>query len=102
MFESYTASAERTLIRADRLARRRGAGAIEPLDLLAALAAEPESRAAELLLEFGVEPGRLWAELDPEVLDLLAEFQDADLQADGYSTGPAPRRFHFRAIYDWC
>ncbi len=95
MFESYTASAERTLIRADRLARSRGAGATEPLDVLAALAAEPESRAAELLLEFGVEPGRLWAELGPEVLDLLAEFQDADLQSDGYSTGPAPEVLPF-------
>ena len=45
MFESYTASAERTLIGPigwrDGGARR----AVEPLDLLAALAAESESRA---------------------------------------------------------
>ena len=92
MFESYTASAGRTLIRADRLARRRGSTAIEPLDLLASLAAESESRAAELLVEFGVERERLWAELDPELHDLLAEFEAGDLDPDEYSHEPAGAR----------
>ena len=36
---------------------------VEPLDLLAALAAESESRAAELLVEFGVELARFWSGL---------------------------------------
>ncbi len=93
MFESYTAGAERTLNRAGRLARRRGASAIEPLDLLASLAAESESRAAELLMEFGVERERLWAELDPELHDLLAEFQAGEFDGEENSyepTGAAP------------
>jgi thiamine-phosphate pyrophosphorylase len=54
MFEGYTAGAERALERADSVARRRGAALVEPLDLLAALALEVESRAAELLAEFGI------------------------------------------------
>jgi thiamine-phosphate pyrophosphorylase len=82
MFESFTASAERTLRRAGRLARRRGAAVVEALDLLAGLSAESESRAAELLAEFGVETDRLWAELDPEVLDLLAEFEGTSLEGE--------------------
>ncbi len=85
MFESFTASAERTLKRAGRLARRRGAAVVEPLDLLAGLSAESESRAAELLVEFGIETERLWAELDPEVLDLLAEFEGTEVEADSQS-----------------
>ena len=89
MFESYTAGAERTLNRAGRLARRRGASAIEPLDLLASLAAESESRAAELLMEFGVERERLWAELDPELHDLLAKSQAGAFEQEEHSYEPA-------------
>jgi thiamine-phosphate pyrophosphorylase len=90
MLESYTAGAERTLNRAGRLARRRGASAIEPLDLLASLAAESESRAAELLMEFGVERERLWAELEPD-LRALAEFQAGafDREEDSYEPAGA-------------
>jgi thiamine-phosphate pyrophosphorylase len=92
MFESLTASAGRTLRRADRLARRRGAAAVEPLDLLASLAAESESRAAELLAEFGVETDQLWAAFDREIADLRAELEGTDLEADEYLTGRAPER----------
>src|SRR5262245_43813869 len=46
MLDSLTASAGRTLRRADRLARRRGAATVDPLDLLASLTTESESRAA--------------------------------------------------------
>ena len=88
MFESYTASAGRSLKRADRVARKRGAAAIDAIDLLAALTAESESQAAELLIEFGIEPARLWAELDPELLDHLEEFQEASLDAFELSTEP--------------
>jgi thiamine-phosphate pyrophosphorylase len=65
MFQSFTASAERVLERADLLAKRRNAVLIEPLDLLAALVLESDSQASELLAEFGVEPARLWAALSP-------------------------------------
>ena len=64
--ESFTASAGRALKRADLLAKHQNAPVVEPLDLLAALAAESESRAAELLVELGVEMDRLWAGLGPE------------------------------------
>src|SRR5579883_824991 len=65
MFESFTAGAERALERAEVLARRRGAAIIEPLDLLAALVLEAESRAAGLLEESGVDAGRLWEAIGP-------------------------------------
>jgi len=82
MFYSFTASAERALKRADRLARRRGAVLIEPLDLLAALAVESESRAAELLVEFGVETARLWTELGPDSLAIVGESVDTELEIE--------------------
>ena len=72
IFESFTASAERAMMRADLLAKNRGASSIEPLDVLAALAAEPESRASELLVELGVEIDRLWDGLGPEFSRPLA------------------------------
>jgi thiamine-phosphate pyrophosphorylase len=81
MFESFTAGAERALKRADQLARRRGAIGVEPLDLLAALAAESESRATELLAECGVPRDRLWAKLEPDVLGFLTEFEGVEHQA---------------------
>jgi thiamine-phosphate pyrophosphorylase len=65
MFQSFTASAERVMARADLLARRRGAVSVEPLDLLAALVLESDCQAAELLTEFGVESARLGAALAP-------------------------------------
>jgi len=56
---------------------------VEPLDLLAALAAEAESRAAELLAECGVPTDRLWAELESDVLGLLSEFEEVEREAGG-------------------
>src|SRR3954451_12663048 len=53
MSEPFTAGARRALDRAQGIARRRGATATEPVDLLIALAHEAESRAAELLAEYG-------------------------------------------------
>ena len=67
IFESFTASAERAMLRADLLAKRRRGSVVEPLDLLAALASEPETRASELLVELGVEIDRLWDGLGPEL-----------------------------------
>ncbi len=69
MFESFTAGAERALTRAEAVAGRRGATMVEPLDLLAALALEAESRAAELLAEFGVSTARLREAMDARAWD---------------------------------
>ncbi|MFO0954715.1 MAG: Clp protease N-terminal domain-containing protein [Isosphaeraceae bacterium] len=84
MLESYTAGAQRTLDRARYRARRRGAESVEPLDLLAALVDEEESRAAALLKESGLPPGRIYALLDtsplaPETGDLDASSYEDDL-----------------------
>jgi thiamine-phosphate pyrophosphorylase len=56
MMEPFTAGAQRAFERAQARARRRGAPLVEPVDLLAALTDEPESRASELLAEYGLEP----------------------------------------------
>ncbi len=63
MLESFTAGALRALDRAQRRAWHRGSTLVEPIDLLAALAEEPESRAASLLTEHGLDPEHLLAEL---------------------------------------
>src|SRR5207302_730719 len=69
MFESFTAGALRALERSEARARLRGAPAIEPDDLLAALVDEPESRAATLLDQFGLVAPRLFATLgQPEAV----------------------------------
>jgi thiamine-phosphate pyrophosphorylase len=47
------------MARAQERARARSGPAVEPLDLLAALADEAENRAAELLAQFGLEPPHL-------------------------------------------
>ncbi|WP_337176355.1 thiamine phosphate synthase [Paludisphaera sp.] len=56
MEETLTPGARRALDRAAGRAVARGAAAVEPADLIAALVDEPESRAAELVAEFGLEP----------------------------------------------
>lgn len=56
MSDHYTAAARRALDRAARRASQRGGDLIEPVDLLAALVDEPESRAAEILVAAGLEP----------------------------------------------
>jgi thiamine-phosphate pyrophosphorylase len=63
MFESFTAGALRALERAQARARARGSAWVEPADLLAALADEPESRAAILMAEHGLEADSLFAAL---------------------------------------
>jgi thiamine-phosphate pyrophosphorylase len=89
MFESYTAGAERALTRAEAVAGRRGATTVEPLDLLAALALEVESRAAELLTEFGVSTARLREAMDPRAWD-----EQDDVEA----TEPIPRSAALRMV----
>ncbi len=91
MFESYTAGAERALTRAEAVAGRRGATMVEPLDLLAALALEVESRAAELLTEFGVSTGRLREAMDSRAWD------DPD-EAEAEVPEPIPRSAALRLV----
>ena len=55
MHESMTAGASRAIKGAAGRAERRGSVLVEPIDLLAALIAESESRAAVLLLELGLD-----------------------------------------------
>lgn len=97
MWESYTAGAARALGQAQARAQHRFALAVEPADLLAALADESESRAAALLTEFGLEPASVWATLgvtdvapeEPEpgvpplplAPDFRAALAEAELQA---------------------
>jgi thiamine-phosphate pyrophosphorylase len=87
MFHSFTASADRALKRAHRLARRRGASSVEPLDLLAALVAESECRAAELLAEFGVDAQRLWTQLGSEALSIVGESVAPELEIEAMAGG---------------
>ena len=67
MFESFTAGALRALRRAEARARTRSATSVDLADLAAALADEPESRAASLLSSFGLAPERLLEALGFEV-----------------------------------
>jgi thiamine-phosphate pyrophosphorylase len=68
MLESFTEAALRALDAAQARARQRGALAIEPADLLAALADEPESRAASILAEHGLDAPRLFEALGSPAL----------------------------------
>jgi len=85
MLESFTQGARRAYRRAEARARHRGAGAVEPTDLLAALVDEAESRAAVILAESGVESDRLWRALrtagPPATGD--GDGDDLDLDPDG-------------------
>jgi thiamine-phosphate pyrophosphorylase len=90
MRESFTAGAQRALDRAQARARQRGAAAVEPTDLLAALVDEAESRAAELLAGFGLEPARVWEALGTESL-ALSDDELAALAAEGLPSSEAVR-----------
>jgi thiamine-phosphate pyrophosphorylase len=73
MHEGMTPGAERAVERAIRRARARGGESVEPIDLLAALADEPENRAAELLHEFGLDPARVLEILGLDAFERLSE-----------------------------
>jgi thiamine-phosphate pyrophosphorylase len=105
MLESYTAGALRALERAQARARRRGASAVEPTDLLAALVDEEESRASALLAEFGLDPGRVWGALGTSGLDLSEEQIGAEAEASpplpqssGYRTALSDAALQARAL----
>jgi thiamine-phosphate pyrophosphorylase len=64
-----TPGAARALERAQLFARHRGAVCLEPLDLLHALAADPDSRAAALLFESQIDPASLLPSDQPPLED---------------------------------
>lgn len=97
MFESFTAGAERALERADAVARRRGATLVEPVDLLAALSLEAESRAAELLEEFGISTGWLRDALGPPAWDDEPDDEPAP-EAPGARADALPRSAPLRLV----
>jgi thiamine-phosphate pyrophosphorylase len=66
MLDLLTAAALRALARATELARRESATHVVPLQLLAALAEDQESRASRLLTEFGGSIESLFALVDEE------------------------------------
>jgi thiamine-phosphate pyrophosphorylase len=71
MLESFTEAALRALDLAQARARLRGSAATEPADVLAALADEPENRAAILLAEHGLDASRLFEALGARELGTL-------------------------------
>ncbi|MFO0888664.1 MAG: thiamine phosphate synthase [Isosphaeraceae bacterium] len=85
MYEEWTPGAQRALARAQARARLRGAEAVEPTDLLAALVDEPESRASELMVRFGLEPGRIL-----EALGALGEPPDQGAPPEGAADEAPP------------
>ncbi|MDG3005202.1 thiamine phosphate synthase [Paludisphaera mucosa] len=97
MDETLTPGARRAMDRAASRARSRGAAAVEPADLLAALLDEPESRASELVAEYGMAPQDVREALGAARLD-----EDA-IEAAGYGLldEPAvdsPRSSAIRAV----
>jgi thiamine-phosphate pyrophosphorylase len=89
MSEMFTAGAQRALERALMRAHWRGSSMVEAIDLLAALVDEPESRAASLLAEFGLDPigvlGALgatpWPDDESELAELPSAPHSPDLRA---------------------
>ncbi len=67
--KSFTAGALRAIERAEARARYRQSRAIEPADLVAAMLDEPESRAATLLGEFGLDASLLLDMLGQRAVD---------------------------------
>src|SRR5690554_3839491 len=88
MLESLTPGARRALDRAVIRALRRGVKAVEPIDLLAALADEVESRAAVLMIRCGLEPDALFEALGVAPLPEAEQHQQSE--AFSPNTGEAP------------
>jgi thiamine-phosphate pyrophosphorylase len=95
MRESFTAGAARALERAEAHARRRGALLVEPLDVLVALAEDPESRAASLLVEHGADPA---AVLDAAGLACASAVDRSEPTRDPGPTAPVPPSQDLRNI----
>lgn len=81
---AFTPAAQRAVERARARAQGRGAESVEPIDLLAALADEAESLAAELMARFGTPPGRVL-----EALGLAPAGEAVEERAAAIATSPA-------------
>ena len=79
MYDAFTRGGTAGLNRAESLARVRGGSTVEPIDLLAALTAEAESRAAELMVRFGLEPERVLVALGLDAVDAIFELSNEDV-----------------------
>ena len=112
MFDSYTPGARRAIDRAQAWAQSRGAAAVEPTDLLAALVDGAESHAAAFLAESGLDPARLMDALGavegtavgdptaqplPYSTDLRSVLTDAATQARGLDRGRSVGTEHLLA-----
>lgn len=87
MYNALTPGAQRALERAERRAEARGGNAVEPMDLLAALVDEAESRAAQLLAQFGLDAARILAALGLDVAAGSASALEQEPRGD-LETGP--------------
>lgn len=95
--DSFTAGALRVIRRAELRARRRDAKHVEPVDLVAALAEETESRASALLIEFGLESAALLLAIGQD----SSEFEDAlidRLLSAGEEGGELPHSTDARGV----
>jgi len=98
MDETFTPGARRAMDRAGARAFARGADAVGPDDLIAALVDEPESRAAELVSAFGLGPDAVREALGAPRLDepdeggygLLDERPSATAPASTSAPSPSP------------
>jgi thiamine-phosphate pyrophosphorylase len=102
MYDAYTPGAQRALDRAQVRARAHGGSFVEPVDLLAALADEAESRAAELMARFGLDPARVLNALgmDPEQSSLDSDLESLPARRDesGELDIPLPHSAALRAV----
>src|SRR3954452_9773757 len=90
MYDAFTPGAQRALNRAESLARARGGSTVEPIDLLAALAAEAASRAAELMVRFGLEPVRVLMALGLDAVATTFDLSNEDVaEASDLAAGQA-------------
>jgi len=103
MYDAYTPGAQRALDRAQVRARARGGSSVEPVDLLAALVDEAESRAAELMTLFGLDPARVLNALGMESdQSSLGSFLDTVTARPDESTElvkPLPHSAALRAVF---
>ena len=100
MYDELTPGAQRAMDRASARCRR-GAAALEPLDLLAALMEEAENRAFELMVRFGLDPAEILQSLGtnpaPELSGADEPPQD-DLDRDEARPTPLPHSADFRTV----
>ncbi|MGC8639743.1 MAG: thiamine phosphate synthase, partial [Isosphaeraceae bacterium] len=102
MYNALTPGAQRALERAELRALARGGDAVEPTDLLAALVDEAESRAAELLAQFGLDAARVLQALGLEAAlaaDLSAGDKTMEAKPGGASPRPLPHSPQVRALF---